>query len=324
MKAAVVFRKGEIPQYAEFPDPVVKNDHESLITVKAASIKHLDRARASGKHYSTENIDQKPAIIGSDGAGLLEDGSRVYFFSKEGTVAELSVADKKMTVPIPDGLDFPTAAALPNAVMGSAMGFRFKAGLQEGETVLINGATGVTGKVAVQISKLLGAKKVIATGRNESALQSLSALGADSIVSLTTSDEEFKRNISDIHAETPIDIVLDYLWGHSVENILSALKGDGRFSHPTRLVSVGGMRGDTLQLSSQILRGTDIHISGSGLGSWSKEEMNLLISEVIPQMFTAAVDGKLSIETETIALEHIEDAWKKDIAGRKRLVVLIG
>lgn len=323
MKAAVVFEKGGIPQYADFPDPIVNNDNEALIFVKAASIKHLDRARASGKHYSTENTEHQPTIVGSDGVGLLEDGSKVYFFSKKGTVSEKAVADKKMIVPIPEELDFAIAAALPNAVMGSAMGLKFKTNLKSGETVLINGATGITGKVAVQIAKLYGAKKVIATGRNEEALQSLLELGADEVVSLQLNDEDFKQKIKDIHSENPIDIVLDYIWGHSVENILSALKGDGTFSHKTCLVSVGGMSGDTIQLSSQILRGTDIQISGSGLGSWTQEEMKLLLSEVIPEMFRAAVSGKLKIDTETVHLKDIEMIWEDEISTRKRLIVLI-
>ncbi|MEY8758188.1 quinone oxidoreductase family protein [Chryseobacterium tongliaoense] len=323
MKAAVVFEKGATPQYADFPDPIINNENEALIFVKAASIKHLDIARASGKHYSTENKEHQSTIVGSDGVGVLENGSKVYFFSKKGTVAEKAVADKNMIVPIPDELDFSIAAALPNAIMGSAMGLKFKNDLKEGETVLINGATGITGKVAVQVAKLLGAKKVIATGRNEEALQSLVRLGADEVISLQADDESFKQKIRDIHNETPIDIVLDYVWGHSVENILSALKGDGTFSHKTRLVSVGAMSGDTIQLSSQILRGTDIQISGSGLGSWTKEEVKMLLSEIIPEMFQAAVNGKLKIDTETVHLKDIETIWEREIANRKRLIVLI-
>ncbi|ASK31196.1 alcohol dehydrogenase [Chryseobacterium sp. T16E-39] len=323
MKAAVVFEKGGIPQYADFQEPEITNEDEQLIYVKAASIKHLDRARASGKHYSTVNEEHQPTIIGSDGAGLLEDGSKAYFFSKKGTVSEIAVADKKMIVPIPEGLDFSIAAALPNAVMGSAMGLRFKTQLKEGETVLINGATGITGKIAIQVAKLFGAKRVIATGRNEEALKSLYELGADEVISLKLEDADFKQKIKEIHAETPIDVVLDYIWGHSIELLLSAIKGDGNFSHKTRLVSVGGMSGDTIQLSSQILRGTDIQISGSGLGSWTPEEFRILLTEIIPQMFQAAADGKLKIETEDVDLKDIERIWHYEIPNRKRLVVLI-
>lgn len=322
MKAAVVFEKGSIPQYADFAEPNVMGN-EVLVSVKAASIKNLDKARASGKHYSTENDVHQPTIIGSDGVGYLEDGSKVYFFSKKGTVAEKAVANPQMMVAIPEELDFSTAAALPNAVMGSAMALKFRAGIQAGNVVLVNGATGITGRIAVQIAKVYGAKKIIVTGRNEESLQALRELGADEIVSLHLSDEDFKNRIKEIHSESPVDIVIDYIWGHSVEMILSAFKGDGTFSHKTKLVTIGGMSGDTIQLSSQILRATDIQISGSGLGSWSKEESALLFSEIIPKMFQAAVEGKIKIETEEVDIKNIEEVWNAEIQTGKRLVIKI-
>jgi NADPH:quinone reductase-like Zn-dependent oxidoreductase len=322
MKAAVVFEKGSIPQYADFPEPEVQ-ENEVLISVKAASIKNLDRARAGGNHYSTENKEHQPTVIGTDGAGYLENGDKVYFFSKKGTVSEKAAADKKMIIPIPEELDFSIAAALPNAVMGSAMALKFKAGLQPGNTVLINGATGITGKIAVQMARLYGAGKVIVTGRNEASLQSLLELGADVAISLKLDDHDFKQRIKENHLETPVDIIIDYIWGHSVEMILSALKGDGAFSHKTKLVTIGGMSGDIIQLSSQILRGTDIQISGSGLGSWTKEESGNLFSEIIPEMFQAAVAGKIKMETQDIDIKDIEAVWNAEVQSGKRLVVRI-
>ncbi|WP_288438280.1 zinc-binding alcohol dehydrogenase family protein [uncultured Chryseobacterium sp.] len=322
MKAAVVFEKESIPQYTDFPDPEIQ-ENEILVSVKAASIKNLDRARAGGNHYSTEHQEHQPTIIGTDGAGYLENGDKVYFFSKKGTVAEKAAADKKMIIPIPEGLDFSLAAALPNAVMGSAMALKFKAGIQKGSTVLINGATGITGRIAVQVARLYGAQKIIVTGRNEESLQSLRELGADEVISLKMDDHDFKQKIKEIHKETPIDIVLDYIWGHSVEMILSAFKGDGNFSHKTKLINVGGMSGDAIQLSSQILRGTDIQISGSGLGSWSKAEFALLFSEIIPEMFRAAVEGKIKMETQDVDIKNIETIWNAEIQSGKRLVIRI-
>ncbi|WP_343685787.1 zinc-binding alcohol dehydrogenase family protein [Chryseobacterium gleum] len=322
MKAAVVFEKGNIPQYTDFPEPEAQ-ENEIMVSVKAASIKNLDRARAGGNHYSTDNQAHQPTIIGTDGAGYLENGNKVYFFSKKGTVAEKAAADKKMIIPIPEKLDFSIAAALPNAVMGSAMALKFKAGLQQGNTVLINGATGITGKIAVQIARLYGAGKIIVTGRNEESLLALRELGADEVIPLTLDEHDFKQKIKEIHKESPIDVILDYIWGHSVEMILSALKGDGNFSHKTRLVNVGGMSGDIIQLSSQILRGTDIQISGSGLGSWTREETMFLFSEIIPGMFQAAVEGKIKMETQDIDIKNIETVWNAEIQSGKRLVIRI-
>lgn len=324
MKSAVVFNKGELPKYVEdFTEPTIQNDNQLLMSVKAVAIKHLDKMRASGKHYSTQNEPWQAKVVGGDGVGLLADGTRVFAFGVTGTIAEKAVIDKNTVVKLPEGIDNATACALPNAVMGSALALRFRAEMKAGETILINGATGFTGKTAVQIAKLFGAKKVIATGRNEQALESLKALGADEIISLNQNDEAFISQLKNIHNNTPIDVVLDYLWGHPAEMILDTLKGNGGFSHKTRFVTIGGMAGDKIQLSSSILRSTDIQISGSGFGSWSREEMNLLFSEILPEMFKLASEEKIKIETESIPLIDIEEAWEIEMSGGKRLVVIV-
>lgn len=324
MKSAVVFNKGELPKYVEdFTEPTIQNDNQLLMSVKAVAIKHLDKMRASGKHYSTQNEPWQAKVVGGDGVGLLADGTRVFAFGVTGTIAEKAVIDKNTVVKLPEGIDNATACALPNAVMGSALALRFRAEMKAGETILINGATGFTGKTAVQIAKLFGVKKVIATGRNEQALESLKALGADEIISLNQNDEAFISQLKNIHNNTPIDVVLDYLWGHPAEMILDTLKGNGGFSHKTRFVTIGGMAGDKIQLSSSILRSTDIQISGSGFGSWSREEMNLLFSEILPEMFKLASEEKIKIETESIPLIDIEKAWEIEMSGGKRLVVIV-
>ncbi|MGH2563205.1 MAG: zinc-binding dehydrogenase [Ginsengibacter sp.] len=195
MKAAVIYQKGAMPVYTDFPEPTIQNDDELLITMKAAAIKHIDKSRASGEHYSTRGDITHAKVIGGDGVGVLADGKHVYTLGVSGMIAEKAVIDKRRMVPVPPGLDDVTAAALPNAVIGSAMGLRFKANMQEGETILINGATGFTGKMAVQIAKHYGAKKIIVTGRNEQSLQSLLVLGADEIVSLKQDDNAFVAQI---------------------------------------------------------------------------------------------------------------------------------
>jgi len=215
----------------DFPEPIVKNEDEILISVRAVALKNLDKSMASGKHYSTEGDMQLAKVIGGDGVGLLENGKRVYALGVSGMMAEKAIIEKSRMLEIPEGLDDITAAALPNAVAGSAMAIRFRAVIQPGETVLINGATGFTGKMAVQIAKYYGAGKIIVTGRNQQTLQSLLALGADEIVSINQDDEIFTAQLKQIHNNTPIDIILDYLWGHTAELILATLKGKGGFTH---------------------------------------------------------------------------------------------
>jgi len=324
MKAAVVFQKGELPKYVEdFAEPVIQNAGELIMSVKAVAIKHLDKARASGKHYSTQNEAWQPKVVGGDGIGVLADGTRVYALGISGTIAEKAIIEKNRMVPLPAGIDDATASALPNAVMGSAMALKFRAGMQAGETVLINGATGFTGSLAVQLAKHYGAKNIIVTGRNEEALESLKQLGASHVIPLQQDDENFIAQLKGIHNSTPIDVVIDYLWGHSAELILSTLKGDGSFSHRTRYVTIGAMTGDKIELSSAILRGTDLQLSGSGLGSWTKHEVKQLLTDILPEMFQLAADKKLLVETTNIPLKDIENAWDVDVPGGKRLVVII-
>ena len=323
MKAAVVYKKGELPKYAEFAEPIPSNENEVLVSVKAVAITNLDKGIASGEHYSSEKENQNGFVVGSDAICILENGTRVYARGISGTIAEKALVEKTRMVVLPDGIDDATAAAMPNAVAGSAMALRFRAGIKSGETVLINGATGFTGQMAIQIAKHYGAKKIIVTGRNEKSLKSLLELGADETVSLKQNDESFVSQLREIHKNTPIDIVIDYLWGHSADLILSILKGNGNFSHKTRYVSVGSMSSDTIQLSAQILRSVDLQLSGSGLGSWTKEEVKLLFSEILPEMFLLASKKLLKVNIETANLIDIEEKWNAEIPDGKRLVVVI-
>jgi len=188
---------------------------------------------------------------------------------------------------------------------------------------LINGATGFTGRLAVQIAKHYGAKKVIISGRNQQSLDELLTLGADETISLLQNDEAVKAQIAAVHFATPIDIIIDYLWGHTAEMILACIKGDGSFTNKIRYVSVGSMAGDLIQLSAANLRSVDLQLTGSGLGAWSKEQIGLLFSEILPEMFQLAVRGKLEAETTIVKLENIAELWDMDVPGGRRLVVCI-
>lgn len=318
-----MYGKGELPQYVDFTEPTVQNQDEVLVRVKAVAIKHFDKGRATGKHYSSDVPTANGRIIGGDGVGLLEDGTRVYGMGVSGMLAEQATIRKSMMVNLPEKLDDATAAALPNAVIGAAMGLKFKADIQPGDVVLVNGATGFTGRIAVQIAKHYGAKKVIVTGRNQQSLKDLLTLGADEIVSVVQDDEQFKAQLKTIHAQTPIDIIIDYLWGHTAEMILACIKGDGSFTNRIRYVSIGSMTGDLIQLSAANLRSVDLQLTGSGLGAWSKQQVNQLFTEILPEMFQLAATGKLKVETTTVKLENIEYLWNLNVSSGQRLVVVI-
>jgi NADPH:quinone reductase-like Zn-dependent oxidoreductase len=322
MKAAVMYQKGELPQYADFQEPIAQNSDEVLVTVKAVAIKHFDKGRASGKHYSSDAPMEGGRVIGGDGVCLLADGTRVYGMGVSGMLAEKAVIEKTRIVKLPAGISDAAAAALANAVIGAAMGLKFKAEIQPGDVVLINGATGFTGRVAVQIAKHYGAKKVIATGRNQQSLHDLLELGADEIISVKQEDEQFIKQLKAVHETSPFDVIIDYLWGHTAEMILAVLMGKGSFTHKTRFVSVGSMAGDLIQLSAANLRSVDLQLTGSGLGSWSKDQVRKLFSEILPEMFQLAAD-KLKVETVEVKLADIAELWDLDVADGRRLVVIV-
>ena len=192
MKAAVLHHFGSIPRYEEFPDPTPGKE-EILVQVKAVALEHVDKAMAKGTHYASRQLlPTLPAIVGTDGIAMRDDGQLVGFGglrSPYGAMAEKAVFPKAYHVPIPDGVDAASAATVPASALTSLFPLKWGAKLQPGETVLINGATGFTGKLAVQVARLLGAKRVIGTGRNPIALEELHDLGADAVIDLKQSDE---------------------------------------------------------------------------------------------------------------------------------------
>ena len=322
MKAAIVYNAGEAPKYSEVPEPIPANEKEVLVTMKAVAIAGHEKSVASGKHYSAKPL-LKPAIPGTMGVGVLKDGTRIFGVGINGVLAEKVLMNIAQMVKLPDGIDDITAAALPNAVIGSALALLFRAKFKPGEVVLINGATGFTGTLAVQLARHYGAKKIIATGRNTEQLQLLLSMGADEIISLKDSKETIIENIKATAQKTPVDIVLDYTWGQPAECILTAFSGKGGFTNHLRYVSIGATTGNAMQLSASLLRSSNIEIMGSGLGSLPKEAFQKLFSEVLPEVYGLVVAGKLKIETVTANLKDIETTFQQEVPPGKRLVIVI-
>ncbi|HEY6900838.1 MAG TPA: zinc-binding dehydrogenase [Puia sp.] len=321
MKAAVIYQKDQLPEYTDVAEPSVQSGDEVLVTVKAVALKHFDKGRAAGRHYSNEAPAESGRVIGGDGIFLLPDGTRVFGVGVSGTMAEKATIDKDRIVRVPGGLDDATAAALPNAVIGAAMGLKFKAGIRPGDVVLVNGATGFTGRIAVQLAKYYGAKKVIATGRNLQSLEALPGLGADEIIPVGPDD--FGSRIRALHADAPIDVIIDYLWGATAEILFDCIKGDGSFTNKIRYVSIGSMAGDRVALSAAVLRSVDLQLTGSGLGSWSKEQVGRLFREILPEAFELAATGRLKAEVQEVKLRDIAELWDLGLPGGRRLVVTL-
>jgi NADPH:quinone reductase-like Zn-dependent oxidoreductase len=316
MKAAVVNKLGEAPKYQSFTDTVAQ-EGEVLIKVAAAGLHPIVKARASGAHYSSDGV--LPMVPGVDGVGTLEDGSRVFFgFSRApfGSMAERTVAPRKMTIPLPDGIDDVQAAAIANPGMSAWVSIKERAGLVAGETVLILGATGVAGQLAIQTARLLGAKRVIGVGRNVGAI---AAADVDTVIALGDS-EDGVRDAFATEAAKGIDVVIDYLWGRPTELLLEALGRGFRATatHRTRLVEVGESAGKTISLPGAILRSVDLTLTGSGFGAARIET----ILAAIPQLFARAAAGTLKIAVESVPLADVEAAWNRVDKG-KRIVFTV-
>lgn len=316
MKAAVINQYGEIPHYDTVNDPTLKSDDELVIEVKASAISPFEEVKVSGKHAI--KFPELPAIVGSDCVGVTPDGRLVYALGQYGTMAEKAIIKKTNAIEIPHNLDPAVAAALPVPLFGSDVAIFYRSGIKEGDTVLINGATGAAGNLAVQLAKFRGASKVIAVGRDLKKLEQLRDMGADVIIGLGQPREDIRKIMIKIQSENPINIILDYLWAEPIELLLSSLSG--LIKSKVKLVSIGSSAGETTALLSQQLRVQPIEIVGSGLGSVSYEELIKYNQTELPKIFELAAEGKIKIGIQTVPIEQVSEYWDKSISSDKRLV----
>jgi NADPH:quinone reductase-like Zn-dependent oxidoreductase len=319
MKAAVLRKLGSNPRLEEFEEPVAR-EGEVLVNVRAAALKPIDKAMASGSHYAS--FRELPAVCGVDGVGTLDDGQRVYFGGPRkpfGAMAARTVVPRTLCFPIPDALDDETAAALPNPAASSWLPLKLRARLTHGQTVLILGATGVAGRLAVQIAKILGAGKVIAAGRNPQSLAVLPALGADVVIQIDKPGKDLSQAFANA-IKDGVDVVIDYLWGPPTEALLAALTGHDFTAQPrvTRLIEVGESAGATIALAGAALRSSGVEIYGSGGGSVSWKA----ITEAIPEILACAARGDLRIDTKRVPLADVETVWSQASETGRRVVLI--
>ncbi len=318
MKAALILEAGQPPVYGDFRKPT-PSEGENHITVTAASLSHVTRSRASGTHYSSSG--SVPFVVGIDGVGRLPDGRRVYFVMPTapfGSMAEQSIVRAAQCIVLPDKLDDVTAAAIAIPGMSSWAALQENARFQAGETVLVNGATGISGRLAVQIAKYLGAKKVIATGRNSEALKSLAALGADVTIPLTQDEETLEKAFLEPFHEG-VDVVLDYLWGPSMERLLVAATKAGAEGVPIRFIQIGAASAYSISLPNPVLRSSAIQLMGSGIGSVPFSRLLKAIESVLQ----ASVPGGFEIATTTVPLSEVTAAWSTE-TSQARTVFQVG
>jgi NADPH:quinone reductase-like Zn-dependent oxidoreductase len=316
MRAAVVTSFGTPPSCQDFPAPVPgaasssssvsSSSEEVLVDVVAAGLHPRVRSQAAGSHYTSS--DELPLIPGIDGVGRFADGTLRYFVLPDttlGAMAEQTLVDVRRSVVLPDGTDPVVIAAAMNPAMSSWVALRRRTSFQAGLSVLVLGATGNAGRLAVEIAKHLGAGQVIAAGRNADRLAALK--GADLTVSL--------ERVGEVAGN--VDVVIDYLWGEPTADAMRAIvtnRTDG--DRPLTWIEVGSIAGPTAAIPSAALRAARLQIVGSGQGSVPTRD---ILAE-LPALAEAITAGAFRIDARAVPLADVETAWKETDA-EQRLVI---
>lgn len=318
MNAAVLHAFDRLPACEQFPAPTTQ-EGELMVRVQAAALKPVDKQVANGSHYASPRA--LPVVCGMDGVGLLEDGSRVYFAGSRppyGAMAQLTVVSRNRCVPLPEDIDDVTAAALVNPGVSAWLTLAGRAKLVRGETVLVLGATGVTGKLAIQIAKMLGAGRVVAAGRNEQVLNTLHEFGADAIIPIDKLGQDLRESFAEQAGDTGYGVIIDYLWGRPTEALLDYMtrKEFANADQEARLVQVGESAGPTISLPAAVLRSSALTILGTA-GIPSRD----ILLDAFQEVMTRAARGELRIDIEQVSLEDVESAWQRDSGGRRFVLI---
>jgi diguanylate cyclase (GGDEF)-like protein len=273
--AAVVSSFDHPPRYEAFDLPSPANDDEVVVDVLAVGLHPRVRTGASGKHYTSTG--RLPMVPGVDGVGRLPDGKLVYFVADDeltGPMARRTVVDRRRCIPLPDGADIVKIAAAMNPAMSSWVALRRRVPIKPGQSVLVLGATGNAGQMAIQVAKRLGAGQVFGAGRDASRLALLPSIGADSALPLDS-----------LTAAADVDLVIDYLWGKPASSaIMELLTARADRSRELNWIQIGSMAGPTIELPSVALRSANFRLQGNGQGAVSTraylEELPSLAEEI--------------------------------------------
>jgi NADPH:quinone reductase-like Zn-dependent oxidoreductase len=316
VRAAVLHEYGSAPRFGDFAEPEPEPepaDGRVVVEVGAAALHHLDLHKATGTFYM--GPPPLPSVVGTDGVGRAPDGRRVYFdvtVAPYGSMAEQALVSADGLFDVIDGIDDATAAALGNTGLGAWLALTWRAGLRPGETVLVLGATGAVGQIAVQAAKVLGAGRVVAAARSEERLAGLLERGADALVAVGGA-EDLTAAIQEAAGGGPDDTI-DTLWG---EPALAAMRAAAR---RCRHVQVGQIAGLDLPLPAPAVRSVSLDLYGFSIAHPPADVRR----EGYTQLCGHVASGEISVELERVPLEQVERAWEAQRAatsGVKRVLI---
>jgi NADPH:quinone reductase-like Zn-dependent oxidoreductase len=308
MRAAVLHEYG-VPRAGEFEEPRA-GPGQAVVEVLAAGLNPVDVSICAGRFYGGRPA--LPVVAGREGVGLL-DGARVYFdapIAPFGSMAERSLIERLSAYPVPQALDTGVAVALGIAGLAAWLALTWRAQLQSGEHVLILGASGVVGQIAIQAARLLGAGRVLAAARSATGLERCTALGADAVVNL---QEQDLAGAMMARSEGRIDVVLDPLFGAPLTAAVEAA------SFGARLVQLGAAAAPQATLSSASIRGKMLVIMGHSNFAAPADVKRMAYE----RMAEAAARGELRVEVQEIPLAHVAAAWERLAEGAHQKIVLV-
>jgi NADPH:quinone reductase-like Zn-dependent oxidoreductase len=317
MNAAVVSSFGEPPRYQQFDRPVPKGETEMLVDVLAIGLHPRVRSGAAGAHYTSTGT--LPMIPGIDAVGQRPDGTRIYFAAADdaiGTMADQAIADTRRAIELPGDADVTRVAAAMNPAMSSWVALRRRVPIRPGQSVLVLGATGNAGTMAVQISKRLGAGRVIGAGRDAGRLAALTSAGVDDTVQLTGDADATGEALA---AAADVDIVLDYLWGAPAQQaIMALLTARSDRGRELNWIQIGAQAGRAIELPSVALRSANFRLQGVGQGSVGGAEY---LAE-LPSLAGEITSGAIQVTPNPVPLADVESAWTRSDPPGQRTVLL--
>ena len=314
MRAAVLTEPGEAPAYAEHPDPAAAPG-TTVVAMTAAPIVPLDQLCASGTSYFGRPAT--PYVPGTQGVGVVERsdsvaaGTRVFVATTagilpgDGSLAERCAVADDAVVPVPDGVSDVDAAALGLSAVAAWMCLTDRGRLRPGQTVLVLGAGGAVGQVAVSAAKALGAGRVVAVCRSEAAQQRARERGADVVVPLAGDVDALTAAFADASGGA-VDVVVDPVFGAAATAASRVLAPGGR------LVNLGGASGDVAEFSSAVLRSRSAEVLGYTNATLSPDRRR----EALEAVFAHAADGRLAVAAEVVPLADVAAAWQRQAGGQ--------
>jgi len=316
--AAVVRSFDSPPSYEPFDLPAPADSDQAVVDVLAVGLHPRVRTGASGRHYTSTGT--LPMVPGVDGVGRRDDGRMVYFVADDdlvGPMATRTVIDTRRSVVLPDGADVVKIAAAMNPAMSAWVALRRRVPIVAGQSVLILGATGNAGQMAVQVAKRLGAGRVVGAGRDQARLATLPSLGADAVVALTDDPDGTATALAKEAAE--VDLVIDYLWGEPASSaIMALLRARADRSRELNWIQIGAMAGPTIELPSVALRSANFRLQGNGQGAVSTRAY---LAE-LPALIDEIDSGGLAVTARPAPLAEVKAVWTApEVPGVRTVLV---